>query len=56
MLSKEVRPYYGVNISKDRKEEGQEIGKLGGWDIWEINMMGLTDLPYHAYQAVKRAN
>ena len=42
MLSKEVRPYCGVDISNYRIEKGWERGRPGGWDIWEREMMGLT--------------
>ena len=26
--------------------------RSGGWERWERNMMGITDLTYHEYQAV----
>ena len=32
----------------------EEWGKdrSGGWEIWERNIMGLTDSTYHAFQVV----
>ena len=55
MLSKDVRPYRGIDISNMRTEEEWEGGRLGRWKRWERKIMGLTDSPYHAYQTVKWA-
>ena len=52
MLSEEVRPFCTVDVSNVRNGEDWERVYLGGWEIWERNMMGLTDSPYHACQTV----
>ena len=39
-----------------RIEEEWVNHRSGGWEMWELKMMGLTDLPYHACQAVTWAN
>ena len=56
MLSKAFRNYCGVNIGNIRTEEEWEKGGLGRWDTREKRMVGLTDSPYHACQAVKWSN
>ena len=35
-----------------RIEEEWVNHRSGGWEMWELKMMGLTDSPYHACQAV----
>ena len=52
MLRKEVMNYCGVDISNDWAEEGWERDRMGGWGIWERNMMGMTNSLYHTCQAV----
>ena len=52
MLSKEVRPYYRVDIRDVRTEEEWEKGRLGGWKRLERNMTGLTNSSYNDCQAV----
>ena len=47
-----MRTFCGVYVSNMRTDEDWEIGPLGGWEIWEIKMMGLTDSPYNACQDV----
>ena len=44
-----------MNVVKFRTEEDWQRNRLGGWEMWERNTMGLMDSPYHAYQAVTYA-
>ena len=44
-----------MNVVKFRTEEDCQRNRLGGWEMWERNTMGLMDSPYHAYQAVTYA-
>ena len=52
MLREEVRSFCGVDITNVRIEEDWESHMSGGWEKWEMNIMGLIDLPYHTCQAV----
>ena len=45
MLSEELIPFCVLDVMNVRKWEE--------WEIWESKMMGLTELPYNASQAVK---
>ena len=49
MMSKEVRPYCRLDISKVLTEEEREGGVIGRWERWERKIMVMTDSPYHAY-------
>lgn len=54
ILVKEVRPYYGVDITHTRSEYHMEWeGNMGSkWDIRERKIMGLMVSPYHPWQTV----
>ena len=47
ILSKEVRPYFGVDKSNVCTEDYWEGGRLGVWGGWESKMMGLAHSHYH---------
>ena len=48
--SEEVRPFCGVDVTNVFIEEEWEKDISGGWEIWEMKMMRLTESPYHACQ------
>ena len=53
VLSEEVRSFCGGDITNARTEEEWKSHRSGGWERCEQKMMGITELPYHACQAVK---
>ena len=52
MFSEEVRSFCWVDITNMRTEKEWERHRSGVWEKWDQKMMGITDSPYHAYQAV----
>ena len=52
IMSEEVRPFCGVDVSNVRTKEGCERGHIGGWGRWGRKMVGLVDSPHHTFQDV----
>ena len=52
MLSAEVIPLCGLDVTNVRKQEVWEKDISGVWEKWEKKMMGLIDSSYNKCRAV----
>ena len=52
MLSEEVRSFCRFNVTTVSIEEKWDRDRSEGWEIWQREMIDLTDSTYHVCQAV----